>query len=191
MSMWTARLEQGSVDPRGPELIVAPLPFIQEIRGWTDELVVSGDVYSSDRLSDILNRREVVTLYRPRVRRLGVFGLPVACGERLDVDPFDFDLVVGGPQDPAAADRRAARRVHKCRYPVIVAGDTFEVRGTMHLYPGQAPESALLRTNVLFVPLTDAAARHGGTPVTDGLADVVLVNRYAIRDIRQGVFEAI
>jgi len=190
MSMWSSRLERGAMDTRTSELAPVALPHVQEIRGWTEDLVVSGAIYSGDRLSDLFNRRELITLYRPSVRRLGVIGWPVPTEERLEVDPFDFDLVLGSPLDPAEADHRAARRIHKVRYPVIVSGRTFEVRGTLHLFPGLAPEYAAHRTNVLFLPLTHATARHSGANVADGRADVVLVNRYAIREIKQAVFEA-
>ena len=47
------------------------------------------------------------------------------------------------------------------------------------------PDFAAQRTSVLFLPLTEAVARHGGSNITDRRADVVLVNRYAITTIRQ------
>lgn len=190
MSFWASRLDRAAVDPRAGQFVPAPVPFVHDIRGWTEDLVVAGEVHSNERLSDVFNRREMISIHKPTVRRLGVLGWPVPCEERMEVDPFDFDIVLGGVQNPAEADRRAAQRIHKVRYPVVVTGRTFEVRGTIHLFPGLAPEYAAHRTNVLFIPLTRATARHGGSNVSDGRADVVLVNRYAIKEIRQGVFEA-
>ena len=191
MSMWTSRLDRGAVAARGtvetrvPQPAFAPEPFLHEIRGWTEDLIVSGEIRTDERLSDLFNRREMVKIDHPSVRRLGVLGWPLPSDEAMEVDPFDFDLVLAGPQNPAEAERRAARRIHKVRYPVIVSGRTFEVRGTLHLFPGLAPEFAAHRTNVLFLPLSDAVARHGGSNITDRRADVILVNRYAITDIRQ------
>ncbi len=185
MAFWTSRLDRAAVEPRGGQPVSLAVPFIQEIRGWTDDQVVTGEIHSSERLSDLFNRREIITLHRPQVRRLGVLGFQVPAEERLEIDPFEFDLVVGGQLDPTQAGQRAARRIHKVRYPVIVSGRTFQVRGTLHLFPGHAPEHAAQRTNLLFLPLTNAIARHGGAVITDGHADIVLVNRYAIVDITQ------
>ena len=185
MSFWANRLDRAAVEPRAGQFAPARVPFIHEIRGWTEDLIVSGEVYTDERLSDVFNRRDMVTIHHPSVRRLGVLGWPLPSEEVMEVDPFDFDLVLGGPQNPANAESRAARRIHKVRYPVVVAGRTFEVRGTLHLFPGVVPDFAAQRTSVLFLPLTGAVARHGGSNITDRRADVVLVNRYAITTIRQ------
>jgi hypothetical protein len=186
MSFWASRLDRAAtVDPRAGQLVPVATPFVHEIRGWTEDLIVSGELHTDERLSDVFNRREMVTIVHPSVRRLGVLGWPLPSEDKIEMDPFDFDLVLGGPMSATTLEYRAARRIHKVRYPVVVAGRTFEVRGTMHLFPGLTPEYAAQRTNVLFLPLTNAVARHGGSHITDRRAEVVLVNRYAITSIRQ------
>ena len=57
--------------------------------------------------------------------------------------------------------------------------------GTVYLYPGSDPDRLLDRATEMFVPVTDAAAFHGETPVSDPEVGVVLVNRFYLRGVEQ------
>lgn len=186
MGLWTYRQP---VRPQMPSLMV-PLPPVdrpapQYVRGWTEYLTISGQIQSEDRLSDLLNRREPVRVEQPKVVRGDMLGWPQPCGEEMMVDPFEFDVVFGGPLDPATEPIRMAKRIHKVRYPVRIDGSGFVVTGTMHLFPGMVPDVAAEMTSQLFLPLTGAKLERNGIEVPSPRVDVVLVNRFAIQNIRQ------
>ncbi|HWP64237.1 MAG TPA: hypothetical protein VNO86_12290 [Candidatus Binatia bacterium] len=183
MAFWFRRSEPTRA-PATPAPLVVP-QHLHRFRGYTEAHFISGLVRSADRLSDALNRREPVV-----VEDAVVVGLdaPLSTAERRDrllVDPFELDLVLGGPLPERSAAERAARRIFKVRYPVKIEGPNFEVRGTIHLFPGTAPEFEGYHTGSLFLPVTEAVARRAGRLVTDPAVDVVLVNRHSIRRIRQ------
>jgi hypothetical protein len=101
------------------------------------------------------------------------------------VDPFDLELVLAPPLVGLTAAERAARRVHKVRYPVRVTCDSFVVDGWIHMFPGNAPEFATHRGGPLFLPLTEASVWRNGRFASSSGADAVLVNRHSIRRISQ------
>jgi len=174
------------VPPPAPP--VAPPTSAHHIRAWTESLYIAGMIASrdpQDRLSDILNRREPVTVVDGHVVPFAAPSAAEFTQRELVIDPFDFDFVLGGPPDERTAGVRAARRIHKVRYPVLVIGSSFEIRGTIHLFPGNAPEFAAHHTGTLFLPVTNPIVRRHGRLVSGPDSDVVLINRYAIRQVRQ------
>ncbi len=183
MSFWFRRSEA----PRAPTVPVpAGAPHhAHRFRGYTEARFISGLVRSPDRLSDALNRREPLLVEDAVVVAVEA---PLSTAERHDrlhLDPFEFDLVLGGPLPARTAAERAARRIFKVRYPVKIEGPNFEVTGTIHLFPGTAPEFEGYHTGTLFLPVTEPIARRAGRLITDPAVDVVLVNRHSIRRIRQ------
>ena len=184
MSLWY----RGPVPVRPPVPAAEPAPSVRHFRAWTDSLYVAGTLISpdrQDRLSDILNRREPITVVDGYVVPIGAPRTAEFTQQEMVLDPFDFDFVLGGPLDEREAGVRAARRVHKVRYPVLVIGASFEIRGTIHLFPGNPPEFATYHTGTLFLPVTNQLVRRLGRIVSGPDSDVVLVNRHAIREIRQ------
>lgn len=183
MSLWYPGAEPARPSGAWSE----PTTSTHRFRAWTEESYVTGTLvtrHRHDRLSDILNRREPVTLADTY---MFPFGAPrsVASQRRAVRDPFDFDMVLGDALDVNDPSFRAARRIHKVRYPVLITGTGFEVRGTIHLFPGNAPEVATYHTGVLFVPVTNHVVRLHGRVVSGPDSEVVLVNRHVIREIRQ------
>jgi hypothetical protein len=170
-----------------PMPIVPPHPAANEhpFHGWTENLHVSGLIRSTDRLSDALNRREEIRIDGPTVTPIGASTDESHTPPTMMFDPYDFELVVGTRADQRSIEERTARRIHKVRYPVRVVADRFEVRGILHVYPGNVPELITQRSSALFLPITQAVVRRGGRIVTGPTADVVLVSRHAIQKITQ------
>jgi hypothetical protein len=183
MAFWLRRPR--STEPSAiPAPVVAPQQ-VHRLRAYTEDRFVAGLVRSPDRLSDALNRREPLVVEDAVVVALDA---PLSAAERrprIVLDPFEFDLVLGDPLPPRPEAERAARRIFKVRYPVRIEGPNFEVRGTIHLFPGTAPEFEGYHTGTLFLPVTEPVARRAGRLITDPGVDVVLVNRHSIRRIRQ------
>lgn len=183
MAFWFRR----SVPEPAPQAQVPVWPPLHEhrLRGYTEAHYISGLVRATDRLSDALNRREPVVIEDAVLVALDAPLSAAERRERLVVDPFEFDLVLGGRLPERSAPERAARRIFKVRYPVRIEGANFEVLGTIHLFPGTAPEFEGYHTASLFLPVTEPTARRAGRLITDPGVDVVLVNRHSIRRIRQ------
>jgi hypothetical protein len=168
-----------------------PLPTPSEgqqsehfFRAWTEDLYISGFVPGSGRLSDVLNAREPINVQQPKIHALRAAGWPTRPDGDVVLDPFDLEFVLGHAMTGSDVER-AAKRVHKVQYPVLVEGQNFEIIGTMHIFPGNAPEFAVHRSSQLFLPITEPSVRREQRLVSDRYTDVVLVNRYAVRSIRQ------
>jgi hypothetical protein len=155
------------------------------IDAFTEERRISARVQLTGRLSDALNRRE----------RLPVFGVrtaPLAAPDQLDdapdvreLDPYELVVVAAGPDSQPAltADQRAAIRSRKLRYAVCCELAGASVCGVVHLHPGVDPSQLVEHRPELFVPLTDAVVRVGGTVVDEPQFDVALVNRAYLRAV--------
>lgn len=183
MALWYRNVQPART-PAPP--IVPPISetaTAHPFKGWTESLYIAGTVHSEDRLSDILNRREPIRVLGGIVVPTGA-PLTAACIQHEFVlDPFDFDFVLGRAPHERTVDSQAAKRIHKVRYPVLVEGTNFEIRGTLHVFPGISPESVIHHTGTLFLPVTNPSVRREGRVVTDPGAEVALVNRYAVRRI--------
>ncbi|MBA3876292.1 MAG: hypothetical protein C0498_05035 [Anaerolinea sp.] len=186
MTLWRANQVGRSVAPLPPLQSPTPIGSAVEqfLRAWTEDLYVSGFISGWGRLSDALNQREPLRIEQARVHGLrSASWLPRPDGEMV-IDPFDLELALGYAIVGSDAER-AAKRIHKVRYPVLIEGQEFEVLGTMHVFPGNAPEYATHRSGLLFLPITEPSVRRRQRLVSDRYTDVALVNRYAIRRIRQ------
>ena len=189
MTLWRSPRGDGTAATAAPPLprsspLSAGSPPELALRAWTEDLYVSGFIYGWVRLSDALNQREPLRVEQARVHGLrSASWLPRADGQ-LVVDPFDLEFVLGYPLARTEAEHDA-RRIHKVRFPVLIEGQDFEVTGTMHVFPGNAPEYATHRSGQLFLPITEASVTRNQRLVSDRYTDVALVNRYAIRRIRQ------
>jgi hypothetical protein len=157
---------------------------VHAFRAWTESLQIAGSIRSTDRLSDALNRREVLRIDGPSVTPIGSSASARYQAPEMAADPFDFELVVA-PADRRTPEERGARRIHKVRYPVRIDGDSFEVEGILHVFPGNAPEFVAQHTGTLFFPVTEPRVVHLGRPVSGRDIGVALVNRYAIKRITQ------
>ncbi len=186
MTLWYRRPEpQHAPGPLGIPLPSLPAPQAHPFKAWTETAYISGVLKGDDRLSDVLNARQPVRLEQATVLPIGAPRPGWQGPQEIVLDPFDLDFVLGGRLDDRSAAERSARRIHKVRYPVIVEGRNFEVRGMLHIFAGNAPEFAMHHTGALFLPVTNATVRRERRLVSDPHTDVVLVNRYAVSAIKQ------
>jgi hypothetical protein len=185
MTLWFRRPSPTTPSPLPPPTIAGAPGTPHFIRAWTEDFYISGFVSGQDRLSDLLNAREPVTVGEPKLHALRSAGWPTRPEGNVVLDPFDFDLVLGQAPEPASTADRLARRIHKVRYPVVVEGVNFEILGIIHLFAGNPPEYVAHHGGQLFIPITEPSVRHQQRLVSDPSTDVVLVNRHTIRSIRQ------
>lgn len=154
--------------------------------GLTEEWRIVGRMDVEGRLSDALNKREAIAI--TDVQWAPVDGSsPLAPAPGLkSVDPYDLIIVLAGEDTlpPLTDAEREAYKVHKIAYDVALEAPPFRVIGTVHLYPGSEPERLLDRATDMFVPVVDAVASVGGTPITEPL-DAILVNRSYLRGVEQ------
>jgi len=169
--------------PGGPRSGARGLPF----DGLTEEWRLVGRMEIEGRLSDVLNRRETISISDVRWAPAdGSSELTPAPGlER--VDPFDLIAVFAGAGSlPSFTDaERAAHKLHKVSYDVALEIPPYRVVGTVYLFPGSEPDRLMDRSTELFIPVTDAVALLGERPLNDADVDVVLVNRSYLRGVAQ------
>ena len=155
--------------------------------GLTEEWRLVGFIELDGRLLDILNRREAIPIRDVDWATLdAVADLQPAPGLG-KVDPYDLILVLAGDRTlpPLNDAEKAALRVHKVAYDVILELPPFRVIGTVFLHPGSEPERLMDRGSDLFFPVTNAVALVGDIPLGDPETDVVLVNRSYLRGVEQ------
>ncbi len=182
MALWSRR-----TTPEPLPFAIAPIEYVDEhpFRGWTESLAISGLVRSEDRLSDVLNRREMFRVDGPSVDAIGAapgnhFNQP-----EMTVDPFDFEVVLGLRHRHAGVDGRSPRRIHKVRYQVEITAGLFIITGNLHVFPGNSPDSAAHRSGTLFLPVTEPTVRRAGRLITDPTVVVAFVNRHSVQMISQ------
>ncbi len=155
--------------------------------GLTDEWRLVGRMEIESRLSDALNRRESIPIS-------GVHWAPIDGSEEMTaapglerIDPFDLIAAFAGADSlPSFTDaERAAHKLHKVPYDVVLQLPPFRVLGTVYLFPGSEPERLLDRSTDLFVPVTGAVALLGDRPLNRPGVSVVLVNRSYLRGVEQ------
>ncbi len=155
--------------------------------GLTEEWRLVGFIELDGRLLDILNRREAIPIRDVDWSTLdAVADLQPAPGLQ-KVDPYDLIVVLAGDRTlpPLNDSEKAALRVHKVAYDVILELPPFRVIGTVFLHPGSEPERLMDRGSDLFFPVTNAVALVGDIPLGDPEIDVVLVNRSYLRGVEQ------
>ena len=155
--------------------------------GLTEEWRLVGVMELEGRLLDILNRREAIPIGEMTWATLdSPSNLEPAPGLQ-KVDPYDLIAVFAGDQTlpPLNDAEKAALKVHKVAYDVILALPPYQVVGTVFLHAGSEPERLMDRGSDLFFPVTNAVALLGDVPVSDEGIDVVLVNRSYLRGVEQ------
>lgn len=155
--------------------------------GLTDEWRLIGMMQVDGRLSDVLNKRESISIGDVSWAPIdGSEGFSPVPGLK-SIDPYDLIIVLAGEGTlpPLSDEERAAHKVHKIGYDVALEVPPFRVFGTVHLYPGSEPDRLLDRATEMFLPVTDAQAYLGERQVSDPDVDVVLVNRFYLRGVAQ------
>ncbi len=154
--------------------------------GLTEEWRIVGTMDVTGRLSDVLNRRESVTISDVRWAPIdGSAEMAEAPGLKA-VDPYDLIIVLAGEATlpPLNDEERSAHRIHKVSYDVSMEVPPFRIVGTVFLYPGSEPERLLDRATEMFVPVVDATAFMGDDAFGPQM-DAILVNRMYLRGIQQ------
>jgi len=161
----------------------AGIPF----DGMTEDWHLVGRMMIDGRLSDALNKREPIAL--ENVTWAPADGsAPMAPAPGLkSVDPYDLVLVLTGDDSlpGMTTDERNAHKVHKVSYEVALEAPPYRVVGTVYLYPGSEPDSLLQRSSDMFVPIVDASALLGQTPIGSTTFATLLVNRQYRRGVEQ------
>lgn len=155
--------------------------------GLTEDWRLVGFMELDGRLLDILNRREAVPIGGMAWATLDALTSlePVPGLEK--VDPYDLIVVLAGDRTlPTLTDaEKAALRVHKVAYDVVLEMPPYQVIGTVFLHPGSEPERLMDRGTELFFPVTNGVVLVGDTRIGDPAVDVVLVNRSYLRGVEQ------
>jgi hypothetical protein len=155
--------------------------------GLTEEWRIVGAIEGTGRLSDVLNRREPLTIRDVRWAPLDdPTALAPAPGLRT-IDPYDLIVVLASEDSlPAVTEQeRDAHRVHTISYDVALERPPFRVIGTVYLYPGSEPATLLQRATERFVPVVDASAMLGPTVLSEPGIEAILVNRFYLRGVEQ------
>ncbi|HKG18467.1 MAG TPA: hypothetical protein VKB00_01910 [Candidatus Limnocylindrales bacterium] len=155
--------------------------------GLTEEWRLVGRMQVEGRLSDALNKREAIEISDVQWAPIDGSGeFSPAPGLR-SVDPYDLIIVLAGEgsMPELTETERAAHKVHKVTFDVALEAPPFRVLGTVYLHPGMEPDRLLDRATEMFVPVVDAQALLGETPVGDLDVDTILVNRFYLRGVQQ------
>ena len=171
---------------------VAPTPGVASDKGvrfdgLTEDWRLSGTMHVEGRLSDALNRRETISISDVEWAPIDGSG-PMAPAPGLrSIDPYDLIAVLAGPDTlpEYTEEERAARRVRKEAYEVILEAPPFRVVGTVHVFPGTDPEQILEQSPEMFIPLTGAVAYVEERRVVDPGVEVILVNRLYVRGVEK------
>lgn len=175
----------GSAEER-PASTPQPLPPGIPFDALTEEWHLVGVMQVTGRLSDVLNRREAISL-------AAVSWAPIAGGGPFEpapglrsVDPYDLIIVLGGADSQPSLDekQRDAHKLHKVEYDVALDCPPFRVIGTVHLFPGTDPARLLDRQTELFVPVTNALTFIEGRQLGEE-REVALVNRSYLKGVEQ------
>ncbi len=153
----------------------------------TEDWRLVGSMDLEGRLLDILNRREAIPIGDMAWATLDApDDLQPAPGLQ-KVDPYDLIVVLAGDRTLPPLDdaEKAALRVHKVPYDVVLEVPPCRVIGTAFLHPGSEPERLMDRSSDLFFPVTNAVVVAGDARLGDGQVDVVLVNRSYLRGVTQ------
>lgn len=155
--------------------------------GVSEDWRLVGHMWVEGRLSDTLNRREAIELSEMEWQSLADGGRLEPAPGLKQIDPYDLIFVIAGEDSlpPLTARERAAFRVHKLTYDVVLDLPPYQVTGRVYLYPGTDPSVLLVRANELFIPVTHAVAIRGSERLDDPGIDTILVNRSYLRGVAQ------
>src|SRR5687768_2211172 len=178
------------------DLTYAPSALhVHDIELYTARFYIEGEITGPfKRMSDLMNRRDV--------GYISVHGAVVAPLEQTSQPKrFEMPISVGkshmhfasSPETPAApAKPQTMQRgiaigrefyVQKTPYPCYALTDTFVIRGQCFLNEGVTLQSLLDRSDILFVPITDASIYLVTRPNISWQRNLVIVNKEKIEVI--------
>ena len=174
--------------PTGPTAADAAAPAggpMVRFDGLTEDWRLTGMMHVEGRLSDALNRRETISISDVAWAPIdGSAALAPVPGLK-SIDPYDLIAVLAGPDTlPNFSEaEKAARRVRKEPYQVVLEAPPFRIVGTVHVFPGHDAKQLMEQAAEMFVPLTNAVAYVDERRVADPDVQVVLVNRLYVRGV--------
>lgn len=154
--------------------------------GLTEEWRIIGTMEISGRLSDALNKREVLAISDVQWTPIEVEEPFTPAPGLKSIDPYDLIIVMAGAatQPPLTESERAAYKVHKVGFDVALEAPPFRMLGTIYLYPGSEPSRLLDRGTEMFVPVVDATGFVGDRSIM-AATEAILVNRFYLRGVEQ------
>ncbi len=189
MLSWFGRKRDQASEAAAPETPGGGSRGPRSVRfiGYTEDWRLEAAMQLTGRLLDTVNRRDAIPLADVTWAPLdGSAAMEPAPGIQ-SVDPYDLIVVVAAEDTLAAvtAEERAAHRVHKVTFEVALEAPPFRVVGTISLHPGTSPETLMERGTQMFAAIKDSVVTVGDGLIDLGGAEVVLVNRFYLRDVAQ------
>jgi len=159
---------------------VRPVGFTALTEDWR----LQGNMQIRARLSDALNKREAITITDVSWGPPDAKELVPAPGLK-SVDPYDLIMVAAGADSlpPLTDAEKALVMVDKVPCDVSLEVPPFRVAGTVFLNADVSPESLLVRSQEMFLPVCDAVVTLDGAIIGAPDVDVILVNRRYLRGV--------
>ena len=184
MTFWNWRRGPGPSTTQGSTAL-ASSPELAPIEIYTaDSRVVGWIAPDGQRVTDLLNSRDELRLWRPSPGAFDETGALPANG-RVDGDSGEWEslatarvILAMPPEWRASRQLRLHRRLRRA---ALVAGP-FSVTGNVHLPVGAEVSPHLLRGRA-FLPLTDAYLLYNGEPSFEHVVSVVIVNTAHVAQI--------
>jgi hypothetical protein len=154
------------------------IPFV----GFTDEWRLEGSMDIEGRAWDVLNRRQPIPI-------TGVHWGPLDGSTPMEPAPGlrrmdSYDLVVALAVPVPEASGPDILRGANIPVDVVLHCPPLRVVGTVRMRPGQEAEELLLNQPDMFIPIGGAVAFLDRQPLSIPPADLVLVNRAYLKDVR-------
>ena len=184
MTLWNWRRGPGTTTDGNAA--VAATPELAPIELYTaDSRIVGWLAPSGQRVTDVLNGRDELRLWRPSPGPLDQTEMPEAGRDPADGDHGEWESVqIARVILAMPPEWRASRqlRLHRRLRRAAVSAGPFSVTGNVHLPPGGDIGPHLLRSQG-FLPLTDAYLLHDGEPPFEHVVSVVIVNTAHVTSI--------
>ncbi len=174
--------EDGSRLPRGADPARNLLPLLEFV-AYAEECVLYGRVrLAAERLTDMLNVHDELELVDVMVERLDGQGAI----EVKEVLVRRDELLLVHATGPRG---NLARRTRTREHPLAVRIGPYDVRGSLHAFPGHDPLTTILRRKPM-VPMTDAWIEYStGAERRRRRVGALIVNREQIDTVAHAVDE--
>lgn len=184
MTFWNWRRGPGPSATQGSAAL-ASSPELAPIEIYTADARIVGWISpDGQRVTDLLNSRDELRLWRPSPERTDESGMPVL-GDEVGGSTGAWEglatarVVLAMPPEWRAS--RQLRLHRRLRRAALVAGP-FSITGNIHLANGVQVGPHLLRGQG-FLPLTDAYFLRNGEPSFEHVVSVVIVNTLHVSQI--------
>jgi hypothetical protein len=184
VTFWNWRRGPGPSATQGSAAL-ASSPELAPIEIYTaDSRIVGWIAPDGQRVTDLLNSRDELRLWRPSPDRTDEVGMP-APGEEVGGESGAWEgLATARVVLAMPPEWRASRqlRLHRRLRRAALAAGPFSITGNIHLANGVQVGPHLLRGQG-FLPLTDAYFLRSGEPSFEHVVSVVIVNSVHVSQI--------